>query len=44
MWITQYIESFDGLTQEATDIIDAGDKVWPESTNEAVRVGARLTQ
>ena len=27
VWMTQYIESFDGFTQEATDILDAGDKV-----------------
>ena len=27
VWMTQYIESFDGFTQEASDILDAGDKV-----------------
>jgi ketosteroid isomerase-like protein len=27
VWMAQYIKSFDGFTQEATDIVDAGDKV-----------------
>jgi ketosteroid isomerase-like protein len=26
-WMAQYIESFDGFTQQATEILDAGDKV-----------------
>jgi len=26
-WMSTYIESFDGFTQEATEVIDAGDKV-----------------
>ncbi len=27
-WVTAWIESFDGLTVEVTEIIDAGDKVF----------------